>query len=187
MLVLTGSVWLGSRFIAGKNDPATEVHVIAHQWWWEFDYPKQGVKVTNVLHVPTGRPVRVVLSSDDVLHSFWLPSMRMAVDLVPGQKRTVMLNLPKAGVLQGSCGACCGCQTVCMRFRVLVTKNLEFQQWVKKQRGVPLKGDNTQAPSCLFASGASGGATLPAAGRAADPPAQTKDGPEAARSPAVWS
>jgi heme/copper-type cytochrome/quinol oxidase subunit 2 len=182
LLVLAGSAWLGSRFIAGENDPATEIHVIAHQWWWEFDYPKQGVKVANVLHVPAGRPVRLVLSSDDVLHSFWLPSMRLSVDVVPGQKQTVMLNLPKPGTLDGSCGAGCGCDTVCMRFRVLVTKNLEFQQWIKKQRGVPLKAGNTAAPSCLLASGAA--APLPAAGRVSSPPAGSGGAPEAARLPA---
>ena len=112
LLVLVGSMWLASRFTAGGNGPAAEVDVVAHQWWGEFDYPKQGVKVADVLHVPEGRPLRLVLTSDDVLHSFWLPSMRLAVDVVPGQKRTVVLNLKNAETLNGSCGAGCGCDTM---------------------------------------------------------------------------
>lgn len=167
LLVLAGSVWLASRFIASRNDPATEVDVVAHQWWWEFDYPKQGVKVANILHVPDNQPVRLVLTSDDVLHSFWLPSMRLAVDVVPGQKRIVVLNLKNRETLNGSCGAGCGCDTVCMRFRVLVTNNLEFQQWLKKQSGVPLKHGNTTAPSCVFPRNVDGATSSPVANRAA--------------------
>jgi cytochrome c oxidase subunit II len=163
LLVITGSVWLVSRNIAARNDSATEVDVIAHQWWWEFDYPGQGVRVANVLHIPEDRPVRLVLTSADVLHSFWLPSMRLAVDVVPGQKRTVVLNPRSTGTLDGSCGAGCGCDTVCMRFRVFVTNDLEFQQWIKKHRGVPLKQGNTTAPSCVLAGGVDGSTSSPAA------------------------
>jgi heme/copper-type cytochrome/quinol oxidase subunit 2 len=184
LVVVAGSVWLASRFSARGNGPATEVDVIAHQWWWEFDYPRLGVKVANVLHVPEDRPVRLVLSSADVLHSFWLPSMRLAVDVVPGQKRTVVLNLPNPGTLNGSCGAGCGCDTVCMRFHVLVTNNLEFQQWIKKQRGVPLKQGNTRAPSCVLAQGVDGATSSPVARRPATPLARNNGAPEPAPSPA---
>ncbi len=156
LLVTTGSVWLASRFIARGNGPATDVDVVAHQWWWEFDYPRQGVKVANVLHLPEDRSARLMLTSADVLHSFWLPSMRLSVDVVPGQKRTLMLNLQNIGTLNGSCGAGCGCDTVCMRFRVLITNNQEFQQWIKKQRGVPLKQGNTIAPTCVFSRSVDG-------------------------------
>lgn len=150
LLVTTGSVWLASRVIARRNGPATDVDVVAHQWWWEFDYPRQGVKVANELHLPEDRPARLVLTSTDVLHSFWLPSMRLSVDVVPGQKRTLMLNPRNIGTLNGSCGAGCGCDTVCMRFRVLITNNREFQQWIEEQHGVPLKQGNTIAPTCVI-------------------------------------
>ena len=184
LLVIAGSLWLASRFIVRGNHRATEVDVVAHEWWWEFDYPKQGVKVANVLHIPEDRPVRLVLTSDDVLHSFWLPSMRLAVDVVPGQERTVMLNLKNTGTLNGSCGAGCGCDTVCMRFRVLVTNNLEFQQWIKKQRGVPLKHGNTTAPSCVFPRDVDGAASSPEARRVGGPQARSDKGPAPALSSA---
>jgi heme/copper-type cytochrome/quinol oxidase subunit 2 len=184
LLVMAGSAWLAPRFIPGGDELTTEVDVIAHQWWWEFDYPRLGVRVANVLHIPDDGPVRLVLTSADVLHSFWLPSMRLAVDVVPGQKRILVLKVGSTGTLDGSCGAGCGCNTVCMRFRMVITNRLEFQQWIKKQRGVPLNQGNTIAPSCVLARGVDGAKSSPLAKRQAVPLAKGNHGPEPPPSPA---
>jgi heme/copper-type cytochrome/quinol oxidase subunit 2 len=150
LLLISASAWLVPKFTGERRTPELEVRAIAHQWWWEFDYPSLGVKVKNELHLPEGQPVRLELISADVLHSFWLPAMKMAVDVVPGQKRTLLLTSRNTGTLHGSCGVGCGCNTVCMRFRVLVSNYLEFAKWIKKQRGVSLTPGNRTAPSCVL-------------------------------------
>ena len=64
-------------------DNALHVRAIGHQWWFEFEYPEQGVTTANELHVPVGRPVSVTLESKDVIHSFWIPKVVGKVDMVP--------------------------------------------------------------------------------------------------------
>ena len=64
-------------------DNALHVRAIGHQWWFEFEYPEQGVTTANELHVPVGRPVSVTLESKDVIHSFWIPKEVAKVDMLP--------------------------------------------------------------------------------------------------------
>lgn len=144
-----------------------DVKVVAHEWWWEFDYPKFGIKVADELHIPEKRTVRLRLTSADVLHSFWLPSMEQRVDVIPGRTRTLLIAARSRGTLHGSCDASCGCDTVCMRFRVMVTNELEFRQWIERQRGVFTAPPQNSTPSCSV-SGPPGKAPSPtAAGRLA--------------------
>ena len=70
---------------------ALTVRAVAHQWWWEFDYPSLGIKTSNVLYVPSATHVRLELVSADVLHSFWIAGMKDSVNIVPG--KTHPLNL----------------------------------------------------------------------------------------------
>jgi cytochrome c oxidase subunit II len=150
LLVVLGTAWPVWRFIAARTGPAIEVHAVAHQWWWEFDYPRLGVKVANELYLPEDRRVRMVLTSADVVHSFWLPSMKLAMDVVPGRKSSLVFITHRGGTLHGSCGAGCGCAGVCMDFRVQVTDESDFQNWIKKERGVSLSSGNTSAPACVL-------------------------------------
>jgi cytochrome c oxidase subunit 2 len=79
-----GVALLASRVIGNRGALPLEIHAVAHQWWWEFDYPKLGVRVADEFYIPEGRRVRLELTSADVLHSFWLPPMKLAADVVPG-------------------------------------------------------------------------------------------------------
>jgi cytochrome c oxidase subunit 2 len=102
--------------------------VVAHQWWWEFDYPSVGVKTSDVLRVPSATNVRLELASADVLHSFWILGMKDAVELVPGKTRPLDLVVKSPGEIYGNCDSRCGCATVCMRFRVLASSPGSFDQ-----------------------------------------------------------
>jgi cytochrome c oxidase subunit 2 len=144
-----------------------EVKVVAHEWWWEFDYPKLGVKIANELRIPEKRTVRLELISTDVLHSFWLPSMEKRVDVIPGKTSTLLITARSRGTLHGSCDASCGCNTVCMRFRVIVTNELEFGQWIDRQRGVSLAPPKNSAPSCALGRMSQEASSLTAAERLA--------------------
>ena len=70
----------------GPGD-ALVVNVTGHQWWWEFEYPEQNVVTANEMHVPVNTPVKLVLRSDDVMHSFWIPKLAGKVDVIPRKRR----------------------------------------------------------------------------------------------------
>lgn len=140
----------------GVTEPALKIRAVAHQWWWEFDYPTLGIKTSNVLYVPSATNVRLELASADVIHSFWIAGMKKSVDIPPGKTRPVDLVVKSAGELDGNCDSGCGCGTVCMRFRVLASNPRDFTKWATRARLTraefkpPPKVD---APSCALATG----------------------------------
>ena len=129
------------------------VEVVAHAWWWEFDYPTLGIKASDALHLPTGRSIRLELQSADVIHSFWISGMDKAIDLPPGKTQHLDLELKSPGELHGNCDAGCGCGTVCMRFRVLASRPSDFNLWAARQLSHPepkTMVGNVVAPACAL-------------------------------------
>ncbi|PZF92784.1 cytochrome c oxidase subunit II [Micromonospora deserti] len=112
---------------------ATVVQVIGHQWWWEVRYPERDVVTANEVHVPAGRPVRLELTTADVIHSFWVPALAGKIDLVPGRSNTLSINTDRPGVYEGRCAEFCGLQHAKMRFRVVVEPESSFQDWLAAQ------------------------------------------------------
>jgi cytochrome c oxidase subunit II len=110
------------------------VRAVAHEWWWEFDYPSLGVRTTNVLYVPSNSGVQLELVSGDVIHSFWVTGMKNLVYITPGKARLLNIFVKSPGELSGNCDSGCGCGTVCMRFRLLARVPLEFQRWAASAR-----------------------------------------------------
>ena len=90
------------------------MQVTASQWWWNVRYknddPSQVFDAPNEIHIPVGRPVRVELSSTDVIHSFWIPQLAGKMDVIPGQTNVTWLQADKPGVYRGQCGEYCGAQ-----------------------------------------------------------------------------
>jgi cytochrome c oxidase subunit 2 len=86
---------------------AMEIRVRAYQWGWEFTYPNGAVE-PGELHVPVHRPVRLVMSSSDVIHSFFVPSFRMKQDVVPGQYQTLWFEATHEGTTDLFCAEYCG-------------------------------------------------------------------------------
>ena len=157
--IATGAACVGaalSYFVvtlyASAARPDLRVRVVAHQWWWEFDYPSLGVRTSDVLYLPSSKNIRLELASADVLHSFWIVGMKDPIDIVPGRTRSVDLMLKSSGELYGNCDSGCGCGTVCMRFRVLARNPTDFQQWATAERARPseFKPPRTiaAAPAC---------------------------------------
>ena len=109
---------------------ALKIKAVAHQWWWEFDYPSVGIRTSDVLYLPSGTEVQLELRSGDVIHSFWIEGMKDSVDVIPGKPRLLDVFVKSPGELYGNCDSSCGCGTVCMRFRA----SLEFQQWAFRAR-----------------------------------------------------
>ncbi|HEU4631525.1 MAG TPA: cytochrome c oxidase subunit II [Gemmatimonadaceae bacterium] len=111
-----------------------EIVVTGHQWWWEVRYPGAGVVTANELHVPVGVPVRLVLRSADVIHSFWVPRLGGKLDLVPGASNTLRLRADSAGVYPGECAEYCGVQHAHMGVTVVAEPPRAYAAWLAAQR-----------------------------------------------------
>jgi cytochrome c oxidase subunit II len=115
-----------------------EIKVVAHQWWWEFDYP-DGVKTANEMHIPINRPIRLLLQSADVIHSFWVPQLGGKRDVVPGQINELTFVATVPGMYPGQCAEFCGLSHANMRFRTFVDSPEDFAKWEKDQLALPVQ------------------------------------------------
>jgi cytochrome c oxidase subunit 2 len=124
-----------------------EIKVISHQWWWEFNYPDSGVETADELHIPTGRPIRLHLLSDDVIHSFWVPQLGGKRDVVPGQMNELTLEAFVPGTYLGQCAEFCGLSHANMRFRVMVETPDQFASWEKSELAAPAAANQNASPA----------------------------------------
>lgn len=155
IVVITPLIGYSVVILADEPDPgAVEVEVIAHQYWWEYRYPSEGITTANELHIPAGEPVDLRLRSDDVLHSLWVPSLGGKTDLVPGQVNTMTIEADEPGTHQGRCAEYCGLQHAKMLFLVVAQPRDEFEDWVDEQRDEarPPEGATAARGRELFAS-----------------------------------
>lgn len=114
-------------------DEALVVEVVGHQYWWEVHYPDSEVVTANEIHIPVDRPVRFVVTTDDVLHSVWVPELGGKVDMVPGRTNEVVLQADDPGRYEGACAEFCGLQHAKMRFHVVADPPDEFAAWLDQQ------------------------------------------------------
>ncbi len=105
---------------------ALEVSVIGHQWWWEYRYPEYGVVTANELHVPVRRPVVLSLTSVDVIHSFWIPSLAAKRDVIAGRTNHITFTAESVGTYSGQCAEFCGESHANMGLRVMVDDSAGF-------------------------------------------------------------
>ncbi|HEX9726875.1 MAG TPA: cytochrome c oxidase subunit II [Gemmatimonadales bacterium] len=113
---------------------AIQVEVIGHQWWWEFRYPQLDLVTANELHIPQGHPVQLIMSSADVIHSFWVPKLHGKRDVMPGRTTRLAFTADSVGTFLGQCAEFCGASHANMRMRVMVQAPSEFDAWVQAQR-----------------------------------------------------
>ncbi len=95
--------------LANPPPDAMDVYVMAKQWMWKFAYP-DGPNTIGVLHVPANRPVRLLLTSRDVIHSFFVPAFRLKQDVLPGRYTETWFQATKPGRYQVLCAEYCGTQ-----------------------------------------------------------------------------
>ena len=94
--------------------PALTIHVTGHQWWWEARYEFADLPdrfdTANEIHVPVGVPVQLELTTNDVIHSFWVPQLQGKIDLIPGDTNQLRLVAKRAGTYRGVCSEFCGAE-----------------------------------------------------------------------------
>ncbi len=113
--------------VAPKN--AYQINVIAQKWKWLFEYPNG--HVDEDLHVPSGQPVQLVMSSQDVIHSFFVPAFRIKQDVVPGRYTKTWFHATRAGTYPVYCAEYCGTGHSTMLAQVVVHPPGEFESWLK--------------------------------------------------------
>jgi cytochrome c oxidase subunit 2 len=144
-LVVAAFFYYGYRVFRDIRTPspgATDIHVVARQWLFEFRYP-DGSSSINELRVPVGRPVKLILSSDDVIHSFYVPDYRVKQDMVPGRYTTLYLHPDKAGTYPILCAEYCGVGHSTMRADLIVMEPGAYAAWREKKEapaGLSLAG-----------------------------------------------
>jgi cytochrome c oxidase subunit 2 len=138
-LVLVAVFVVSLRDMAALSSPEPEpritIEVVGHDWWWEVVYEEAGAVTANEIHVPVGEPVRLELTTDDVIHSFWVPQLQAKTDLIPGQTNVMWLEADEPGRYRGQCAEYCGLQHANMIFYVVAEPAGEFQTWLSEQAG----------------------------------------------------
>jgi cytochrome c oxidase subunit 2 len=113
-----------------------DVYVTGKQWMWKVAY-LDGQQSIATVYVPSGRPVRLLLASRDVIHSFYVPDFRIKQDVVPGRTTTVWFEAPQPGVHQILCAEYCGTGHSLMRGQVVVLTPSDYTRWLDRGRTVP--------------------------------------------------
>lgn len=136
--LLVASVRTGVALASIPEGDAVVVEITGHQWWWEIEYlspaPSRIVTTANELHLPTGKPVILELTSADVIHSFWVPSLHGKRDLIPGRVNRTWIRIDEPGTYRGQCAEFCGLQHAKMALLVVAEPPEAFERWLDHQR-----------------------------------------------------
>ncbi len=122
---------------AEADTPDLRVHVVAEQYWWRLDYEAaDGTRIAtaNEVHLPVGATAEFVLTSTDVIHSFWIPALGGKMDAIPGRTNVLRLTPTKPGTYRGVCAEFCGPSHALMAFPVVVHQREDFAGWLEAQR-----------------------------------------------------
>ena len=143
LLVLVVFFWGFKTFVSAgiAPDNAYEIRVVGKQWLWEFEYPN-GTQSVGDLYVPVGEPVELVMTSTDVLHSFYVPAFRVKHDAVPNRYSTVWFEVKEAGEYQVFCTEYCGTSHSEMYAKVIAVDRGTFNEWLQSGGG----GDDLPLP-----------------------------------------
>lgn len=126
-------VWAAYDFSMLYRPPpdAMPVYVVAKQWMWKLQHAN-GRREIDELHVPLGQPVRLLMTSQDVIHSFYVPAFRIKQDVVPGRYTSIWFKATEPGEFHLYCAEYCGTQHAGMRGRVVVLPPAEYARWLER-------------------------------------------------------
>jgi cytochrome c oxidase subunit 2 len=142
VLILFGLVVMSASAGKSISGPRTGgnpmvVEVTGNQWWWYVRYvnddPSRIVVTANEIHIPVGRPVMIRGSSNDVIHSFWVPNLHGKRDLIPSRITTEWIDADRPGRYRGQCAEFCGLQHAKMAMWVVVEPPEQFRAWMERQ------------------------------------------------------
>ena len=119
------------------RDTAAQVYTVAKQWMWKFEHA-EGQRELNELHVPVGRDVKMIMTSQDVIHSFFVPAFRIKQDVLPGRYTVAWFRAIKPGTYHLFCAEYCGTQHSGMVGSVIVMEPAQYEAWMSGTSSGPL-------------------------------------------------
>ena len=155
IITLVIFTWGAKIYFAAARPPADakQFYVVGKQWMWKIEHPS-GKREINELHVPRGQAVKLKMTSEDVIHSFYIPAMRVKADVIPGKYTTLWFNADTVGVYRLFCSQYCGAEHSRMSGRVIVMEPDEYELWLSGATatggapGVPSGEDLFAAKAC---------------------------------------
>jgi len=143
--------WGASLYASLRRPPddALEVNVVGKQWMWKLQH-LEGRREIDELHVPVGRPVKITMTSEDVIHGFYVPAFRIKQDAIPGRYTTTWFEATRPGTYDLFCSAYCGTLHSGMIGRVVVMEPREFQAWLSGGTGGAGVAPVTRAGARVF-------------------------------------
>ncbi len=144
LIVMVVFFWGFQGYIQGTVAPANalEIQVTGKKWVWQFEYP-DGTRSINEIHVPVNRPIKLVLTSEDVIHDFFIPTMRVKRDVVPGRYTQLWFTPTQTGVHVVQCAQYCGKGHSDMAAKISVDSEAKYQDWLEtggdEGKNMPLK------------------------------------------------
>jgi cytochrome c oxidase subunit 2 len=138
-VMLAFFVWGAVIYFHQRTPPqdAAEVYTVAKQWMWKFEH-MGGQREINELHVPIGRDIKMIMTSQDVIHSFFVPAFRIKQDVLPGRYTTLWFRATKAGTYHLFCSQYCGTQHSGMIGWVVVMEPRDYEAWMSGGANQPL-------------------------------------------------
>jgi cytochrome c oxidase subunit 2 len=148
MITMVIFVWGASVYFAMARPPeeTLNVYVVGKQWMWKFQH-LDGQREINELHVPVGRAVKLITTSEDVIHDFFVPAFRVKADVVPGRYVSIWFHATKPGRYRIFCAEYCGTRHSGMTGEVIVMEPSEYQTWLS---GGAAEGSLASAGAKLF-------------------------------------
>jgi len=130
-LAMVPFVWGARLYLQGAQPPADamEVYIVAKQWMWKAEQPG-GQSEINALHVPVGRAVKLTMTSQDVIHSFYVPAFRVKADVLPGRYTTLWFQATEPGEYRLYCSQYCGTDHAAMIGQVVAMKPGDYAAWL---------------------------------------------------------
>ena len=161
IIAMSMFVWGAQVYFQQSRPPnnAMEIYVVGKQWMWKIQHTT-GQREINELHVPVGRRVKLIMTTEDVIHDFFIPAFRIKADVVPGRYTTQWFEATKPGAYHLFCAEYCGMNHSGMIGQVVVMETTEFDNWLSgntNQQSPAVAGQQLyQTLGCVSCHGASG-------------------------------
>ncbi len=126
-------VWGANLYVRQFQTPADAltIYIVAKQWMWKAEHPG-GQREIDALHLPVNRPIRLMMTSEDVIHDFSIPAFRVKHDVLPGRYEAMWFRADQPGTYHLYCSRFCGTDHSAMLGEVVVMQGPEFQQWLQR-------------------------------------------------------
>ncbi|MGH9702765.1 MAG: cytochrome c oxidase subunit II [Candidatus Acidiferrales bacterium] len=132
LLTVVLFVWASSLYFQNSRPPraSSEIFVVGKQWMWHLQHP-EGPREINELHVPVGVPIQLTMTSEDVIHDFFIPAFRIKKDALPGRYSSIWFEATKTGTYHFFCAQYCGAEHSGMIGWVYVMQPSDYAQWLE--------------------------------------------------------